>query len=533
MLKKLNVLLCICAVVFFLKGPLGAQEGPDVSAPVTPHVFEGDLRDLPLAAEFAMDGTIREVPILGGDGPAPSVWEEQTGPAAQDYLVEETASPVTIPAPSVNFAGIGFTGFRPPDTQGDVGPNHYIQVVNVSFAIYNKAGGLLSGPSNINSLWSGFGGRCESDNDGDPIVLYDRLADRWLISQFVAFSNQCIAISRTNLYDFPMAFTNDYPKFGVWPDAYYMGSQRGYPNQSDAYAFHRARMLNGLSATSQRFTTPGMMLPSDLDGATPPPAGAPNVFARHVDGAEFGGADRLELRAFHVDWVTPANSTFTALPNLNVAAFDRALCDGLSFFGNCIPQPGTGQLLEALTVWLMYRLQYRNFGTHQTLVVNHTVDAGVNRAGIRWYELRKTTGNWFINQQQTYSPDATSRWMGSVAMDGDGNMALGYSVSSSSVFPGIRYTGRLASDPVNTMPQGEAVLFNGTGSQPASRWGDYSMMSVDPVDDCTFWYTQMIAPSGTPKSICLSTGCGRPESARSRFRNAVFRHRQLPFMIAY
>jgi hypothetical protein len=501
MLNKINVLLCIFILTFFVGGQVGAAEGPYVSEPVTPHVFDGDLRDLPVADEWTTGDTFREAPILGGEVQGISDGEGQEGPARIDPLLEDTTIPsaAPMPAPILNFGGIGFTNVAPPDTNGDVGPNHYIQIVNSKFAIYNKSGTLLTGPSNINTLWSGFGGRCQSDNDGDPIALYDRLADRWLISQFVAFSNQCIAISRTPdpvaggwyLYDFPTGVPNDYPKFGVWPDAYYMSSQRGYPGLADAWAFDRSRMLSGLSATSQRFATTQFTLPSDLDGATPPPAGAPNVFVRHVDGAEWGGADRLELRAFHVDWVTPANSTFTALPDLNVAAFDRNLCSGYDLIGACIPQPGTTRLLSSITAWLMYRLQYRNFGTHETLVVNHTVDAGVNHAGIRWYELRKSGANWSIFQQGTHSPDLDHRWMGSIAMDGDGNMALGYSVSNSTLFPAIRYAGRLATDPLGTLPQTETTLFAGPGSQTwTSRWGDYSSMNVDPVDDCTFWYTQ-------------------------------------------
>ena len=497
MYRKIGVLLCICTLAFFMGGQVCAVEGPFVSEPVTPHVFEGDLRDLPLAPEWTQGDTDSEAPILGGVVKGIGDVEEQVS----DPLVQDIIGPTAMPAPLLNFNGIGYTSVAPPDTNGDVGPNHYIQIVNMKFAIYNKAGVLLAGPTNINALWAGFGGNCQTRNDGDPIVLYDPLADRWLISQFVAFTNQCIAISRTNdpvaggwwLYDFSTSgIANDYPKFGVWPDAYYMGSQRGYGSTSDAWAFDRTRMLSGLAATRLRFDTVGQfMLPSDLDGSTPPPSGAPNVFARIVDGAEFGGVDRLELRAFHVDWVTPASSTFTALPNLATAAFDRNLCSGYDLMGICIPQPGTTVKLESLSAWLMYRLQYRNFGTHETLVVNHTVDVGADHAGIRWYELRKPGGVWSIYQQGTHAPDSDHRWMGSVAMDGDGNMALGYSISSSSPLPSIRYTGRLASDPLGTMPQGEATLFAGLGVQTWTyRWGDYSAMNVDPVDDCTFWYTQ-------------------------------------------
>lgn len=501
MYRKIGVFLFIFTWSLFMGSHARAVEGPFVSEPVTPHSFDGDLRTLPLATEWVQGDARIEAPILGGIVTPVGDVEEQVS----EPLVQDIADPTAMPAPIENFGGIGYTGVAPPDPNGDVGPSHYIQMVNSKFAIYDKTGVLLAGPSNINTLWAGFGGNCEFSNNGDPIVLYDHLANRWLLSQFVAFTNQCIAISKTSdpvaggwwLYDFSTGgVPNDYPKFGVWPDGYYMGSQRGYGGATagDAWVFNRSRMLSGLSATSQRFNTAGQfMLPSDLDGPSPP-AGAPNVFARLVDGAEFGGLDRLELRAFHVDWTTPANSTFTALPDLNVAAFDRDFCSAVyDLMEYCVPQPGTTRTLATLSPWLMYRLQYRNFGTYETLVVNHTIDVGSDRAGIRWYELRKPTGGaWSIRQQGTHAPaDSDHRWMGSVAMDGSGNMALGYSISSGSTYPSIRYTGRLATDSLGTMPQGEATLYNGSGSQTwTGRWGDYSSMSVDPTDDCTFWYTQ-------------------------------------------
>jgi uncharacterized repeat protein (TIGR01451 family) len=419
-----------------------------------------------------------------------------------------------MPSPLVNFEGIGnVNGVLPPDTNGDVGPNHYVQIVNLSFAIFNKSGAVLFGPANINTLWSGFGGPCETENDGDPIVLYDHLADRWLLSQFAVPGpfHQCIAISQTgnptgawHRYDFLYSTTkfNDYPKFGVWPDGYYMTA-----NQFDAagwagagvVAFERTKMLAGLSAQMVKFDLFGVnqnfggMLPADLDGP-PPPAGSPDYFVE-VDDTILGfPTDSLRIWEFHVDWAIPSNSTFglSGQPNavLNTAPFNANMCN---FSRNCIPQPGTAQRLDAISDRLMYRLQYRNFGAHESLVVNHTVDVGSDHAGIRWYEVRDPGGAPFIRQQGTFAPDASHRWMGSVAMDGNGNMAMGFSVSNSTtVFPSIRYVGRLAGDPLGTMPQGEATLIAGGGSQThsAARWGDYSMMAVDPTDDCTFWYTQ-------------------------------------------
>jgi hypothetical protein len=259
--------------------------------------------------------------------------------------------------------------------------------------------------------------------------------------------------------------------------------------------FERDRMLRGQPARMVGFdlfsVNPGFggMLPSDLDGVRPPPASSPNYFVEMWDNAWGGGfPDSLHIFEFDVDWNNPPASTFTGPTVLNTAPFDSNMCGGSR---NCIPQPGTAQKVDAIADRLMYRLQYRNFGTHETLVVNHTVDAGGDHAGIRWYEVRDPGGTPSIRQQGTYAPDSNHRWMGSIAMDGNGNMALGYSVSSTTVSPSVGYVGRLAGDPLGTLPQGEAALILGSGSQTgANRWGDYSTMSVDPMDSCTFWYTQ-------------------------------------------
>jgi hypothetical protein len=250
-----------------------------------------------------------------------------------------------------------------------------------------------------------------------------------------------------------------------------------------------------------QFTVPApslFLMPSDLDGPAPP-TGTPNFFVRHVDGDQFGGVDRLEMFAFRVNWGNPALSTFTPQAPLPVTAFDAVLC-GSPFFGTCVPQPGTAQRLEGLAVWLMWRLQYRNFGTHETLVTNHTIDInGADHAGIRWYELRRTgIGPWSIFQEGTFSPDEGApgladdphRWMGSIAMNKDGSIALGYSAASATLFPSIRYATRLKTDPAGQLPLPEVTMLAGGGSQTGTfRWGNYSSMDVDPTDDCTFWYT--------------------------------------------
>jgi hypothetical protein len=455
-----------------------------------------------------------QLPDGQGDG-----WGDETEgePPLDTGLPDSTLEPESFGisdafVPGLNFEGIAFTTGWPPDTVGDVGPNHYIQMVNASvFQIWDKSGNSLAGPTQLDTLWT-IGGNC-ANGRGDPIVLYDHLANRWLMSEFAGsgLNHLCIYISKTAdpvsggwwLYDFTTPTVADYPKYALWPDAYYASTYEG--STLGVYALDRTQMLSGNPATFQRFSISSLtpqsgfrdtrILPADLDGPVPP-SSSPNYFFRSVEASQdiSNPVDRLEVYEFDVDFVTPANSTFTLVNTLAPANFSMVTCSPGT--RDCIPQPGTTRLLDALSNRPMSRLQYRNFGTHQALVTNQTVDAGRNVAGVRFWELRKGT-SWSIFQQGTYSPDSNGRWMGSIAMDGDGNMALGYSVSSSSVFPGIRYTGRLASDPLGTMPQGESTIINGTGSQTVTqRWGDYSAMSVDPADDCTFWYTQEYIPAG-------------------------------------
>ena len=441
-----------------------------------------------------------------------------------DPVVQSLPSVPSIPGPSQSIEGVGnVNGVLPPDTNGDVGPNHYVQWVNLSFAVYSKGSGttpptLLYGPASANTLWSGFGGPCETRNDGDPIVKYDHMADRWVMSQLAIPNSifgilfgpfyECIAVSATAdplgayyRYQYSFDKLNDYPKMGVWPDGYYMTMNQftalslQWAGQG-VVAFDRAKMLAGQPASAIYYDLASVdmnlagMLPADLDGLEPP-AGSPAYFAQ-IDDDAWGAtaADQLQIWKFHTDWATPSQSSFTRVAALPTAPFDSEMCGGVR---NCIVQPGTTAKVDAMSDRLMYRLQYRNFGAYETLVVNHTVDAdGADHAGIRWYEVRNPGTTPVIYQQGTYAPDMDQRWMGSVAMDSAGNIALGFSVSGQSTFPSIRYTGRLASDSPNLMTLGETDLMIGSGSQThsASRWGDYSSMTVDPVDDCTFWYTQ-------------------------------------------
>jgi hypothetical protein len=441
--------------------------------------------------------------------------------APVDTVVQRTFGPLAMPTPGITFEGYSQQdnfninnglGGVPPDTEGDVGPNHYFQWVNLGIRIFDKSGNTVLGPILGNSLWSGFPGACTANNMGDPDVLYDPLADRWVATQFAVPSRssgpsyECIAISTSPdptgsyyRYEFQTSATNfeDYPHLGVWPDAYYMTTNEFSSPVTFAgagnFAFDRAKMLVGdTTATMQYFHLDpphGGLLPTDLDGIIPPPAGSPNYFIEMVDDASGAPQDHLAVYRFHVDFLLPTNSTFTGPTVLPTAPFDSQLCTADR--GACIPQPNPASLLEDLSDRLMQRIAYRNFGDHEAAVLNHTVDAdGAGLAGIRWYELRGLNLAPSIFQQGTYAPDSNHRWMGSIAMDSSGNIGVGYSVSSASVAPSIRYAGRLVGDPLGQLGQGEGTMYPGGGSQTDyARWGDYSAMSVDPLDECTFWFT--------------------------------------------
>jgi len=421
----------------------------------------------------------------------------------QDPVLQQMVPTAQTPSVGLSFEGLGHGqyGFSvdstPPDTNGVVGATQYVQWVNESFIVFNKAtGAKVLGPVAGNTLWSGFGGGCQTNNDGDPVVQYDKLANRWVMSQFSVSSTpylQCVAVSKTNdatgqwyRYSFQYSNFDDYPKMAVWPDAYYETFNMFSGNTfvgPDACAYDRNKMLVGQAATQVCFqlsASVGALLPSDLDGINPPPPGSPNYLLGY-------GTNSLILYKFHVDFLTPQNSTLTGPTVINVAAF-TPLCAG----DTCVSQPGTLQLLDSLGDRLMYRVAYRNFGSHESLAVSHSVAAGT-KGGVRWYEIQNPSGTPVVAQQSTYAPSSTYRWMPSIAMDQAGNLAIGYSMSSTSpaVFPSIAYAGRLATDPVSTL-QSETIVMNGHGVNdgPASRWGDYSAMTVDPVDDCTFWYTQ-------------------------------------------
>ena len=426
-----------------------------------------------------------------------------------DPNIQKAFGKVQTDTTIMNFDGVGnIGGYTPPDTQGDVGPNHYFQVVNCSYAVYDKTGTKLLGPSLSSSVWSGMP---HNSNDGDAIVLYDTQADRWLFSQF-SLPNypsgpfyQMIAVSQTPdptgswyRYQFQYTEMGDYPKFGVWVDGYYMSINRFSGNSyvgTGAVAYERTKMLAGdPNAQSVEFTLPSSnnayaVLPSNCQGPFPP-LGTPNFFTYHNN-----GPNQLRILEFHVDWTTTTNSSYTLTTSLPVNSFTGTFSSGIT-------QKGSTRKLDAIPGRIMFSLPFRKFSDHWAMVCNSTINMGSDVAGIRWYELRNdgTTG-WSVYQQGTYNPDDNSRWMGSINIDANNNIALGFSISSATMYPSIRYTGRLNGDPLGVMTVGEKGIMNGNGAQTQSgspaRWGDYSCMAVDPSQPGVFWYTQEYYPSSS------------------------------------
>ena len=540
-----NIFLFLLAFLVGMPGIYAQSEAskPTVDRPVYFDVSP-PLRDMyqsqsqPVDKSWKAWGVIPNKFNLDGDNPDYLGLYNDPDPGLQDYfgsiLTDTTIS---------NFNGIPKTNSVPPDTYGEAGMNYYFQVVNTSYAIFNKTGEIIFGPLPNHSVWMGMP---NNDNSGDAVVLYDENADRWLFTQF-SLPNypagpffQMIAISQTSdptgswyryQYEFPVM--PDYPHFGVWPDGYYMASNNfgnfGFANNG-AYGFDRTAMLAGdpdavrigftlIAGGSSGFGF-STIYPADCDG-TFPDEGTPAYFGF----IKRSGSQYFGVYEFQADFADPTNSTFGNLLSLPVTSFNGSI-DGIA-------QMGTSTKLDDLSDRFMYRLQFRQFEDHASMVVNHTVNIGAGVGGIRWYELRRTTGDWSIYQESTYAPaDGHSRWMGSMAMDTAGSIALGFSISSSSMYPSIHYTGRLESDPINQMTITEKSIIEGGGSQTGmwsgrSRWGDYSGMSVDPANPTTFWYTTeyysstsgsnwktrigsftfdnifSTAASATPQKICL------------------------------
>jgi hypothetical protein len=497
-------------------GEVSAEHRAEASLPVQFDTSRIPLRDLP-------DRPVLTPPRGGRDfEPGRPDAVGNTNPAFVDPLASRGIGTVqAVPmAKAAATIGTGVDPTRrvaPPDTTGDIGPNHYVQWVNLRYSVFtltrdpntNEITGfnLVSGfPKQGNVIWQGFGGPCEAYNDGDPIVQYDQLSNRWVLTQFAVTATpytQCVAVStgpdptgtwHRYAYQYGTDF-NDFPKMGVWPDGYYITYnmfRRGRTFSGNRVcAFERDKMLIGAAARQlcAQTSNGASLLPADLEGTTLPPAGTPNPLLSITSSA-------LAFWRFTVNWSAGTGTLTGPVSVSGVAAFSRA-CGG----GTCIPQQGTTQQLDSLGDRLNYRLSYRNRGTHESLLVNHAVSAS-GATGIRWYELRNAAGQSIrtatpvVYQQGTYSSTGIYRWMGSAAMDKTGGIAIGYNVSSSSLKPGIRYAVRGPADALGTMGP-ETTILSGPGSQTTnlSRWGDYSTMSVDPVDGCTMVFTTEYIPA--------------------------------------
>ena len=551
-------ILCLC---FYAMGDAVAQENRGA--------FGGTLR----VVKFDKSPPLRDIPPIlisprsgswGGSMIDPPGYSgpPRYGVQTPDKAMQSRAPSQSIPGPIVSFDALpNDLGLAPPDPVGDIGPSNYVAMSNLLFDIYDRSGNSVTpgGPAANNTLWSGFGGECEAQNAGDPIVLHDQFADRWLLSQFTRNQDEsgniynCIAISETAdplgsyfRYQVSNGFRlfPDYPKYGVGAEAYFISTRDFTTTENDqllsyvsvgAYALNRTEMLAGdPDPTIIYFTVDRSMpenvgdglLPMDIDGTVPPPADSPHYFIGTMDdGGPYGAAqDALTVWAFDVDFDTPENSSFTLSSTVTTAAFDTIFpCIGSR---GCIEQPGTANRIDhqGYRQRPLHRAAYRNFGTHEAIVTNQSVEADPGVSGIRWWEIRNLSSP-VIHQEGTFAPgntDGIQRWFGSIAQDVLGNMALGYSAANDETFPGVRYSGRLAGDPPGTMPQGEGVIVDGIGSQTNSqRWGDYSSMNVDPTDDCTFWYINEYLTSSAGRDWQLRVGafkfdeCGQPGIALS------------------
>ena len=506
---------------------------PIFSAPVAPDVSP------PMSALTAAGGqrTVSTARILNERG-APGAGRAATSPSADAAL--QTSAPALAVGPTIaNFEGVSnqdnfnlFGGrVNPPDPIGDVGPNHYVEMTNLAYQVFDKSGTPLIPATPIGALWAGFAVNDCTEGSGDPVVLYDQLTGRWLLSQFTTsglddptkpFWN-CVAISTTGdptgtYYRYAFKTENfqyfpDYPKYGVWTDSYVLTTREFGPTVEygiGVYALEKNKMVNGQPARVVSYfldgNAPDMLplvgdglLPADIDGMTKPREdSAIPIVGTQDDGGGYGAtSDALNVWDLRVKWRSTPTSSLTLARQLPVAAFDSQFpCAPTA--RDCLPQPGItdpNQYLDVLSYRQRptWRLAYRSFKGVESLVTAQSVEASPGQAGMRWYEVRRgSAGTYAVAQQGTYAPaDGVHRWMGSIAQDKKGNMALGYSVVNGvDVYPGIRYTGRSAAAPLGTMNLAEGTIINGSGVQTTtnSRWGDYTSMNVDPSDDCTFWY---------------------------------------------
>ncbi|HWY51293.1 MAG TPA: dockerin type I domain-containing protein [Chthoniobacterales bacterium] len=517
--------------------------GDPARAPIQPNTIDATPHNDARGVEPVHTRPLRELPMIPPDlAPHREAPEPIKPPLPPDSPEKDTAHQskfgAAISAPTatgVSFegVGVGIPGFvpssNPPDTNGRVGATQYVQWNNTSFAVFSKTGTLLYGPAAGNTLFQSLGGVCATHNDGDPVVAYDIMSGRWILSQFVvsgpagSASHQCVAVSQTQdatgayyLYDFLTDGTNfvDYPKIGVWPDAYYMSAHVFNAAGTSflagrVYAFERPQMIQGLPARSVSANLPAGpgggtqfgFLPADLDSLTPPPSGE----AEFIIGPDPNLLTAVDSTRATVNWGVTPSLTLSATTSVTIPNGGNAPCTGGAGSRACVPEPApatTADYLDNLSGHLMYRLAYRNFGgspVQESLVANATHKGATTRDDIQWYEFRNAgASNTAVTvfQAASWDPDTSYRWMGSIAMDNSHNIALGYSKSSTAIKPGIFITGRLSTDTINTMGA-EATVFAGTGVQTSggNRWGDYSAMTLDPVDQCTFWYTNEYIPT--------------------------------------
>jgi len=497
---KLKIALAASCAPFFAYAALGltgasAQDATPIVRQDARHDVSLPLREMARLAR-ARPSRRTEMPEPGHARPLPE------GPPGEDTAVQDFYLPKVHTTKVFSFDAVreDEQNAQVPDTNGAVGSTQFVEITNFDYAVYDKATGtIVLAPTNTDAIFSGFGGLCENTPPGDPVVIWDKLADRWLVSYLNYSGNYalCIAVSTSsdatgtyNRYEYDYGGTlPDYPKYAVWPDAYY-GTSNLNGGAAEPCAYDRTSMLAGKAATAICFTPNNVssLLPSDLDGSTAPPSGAPNHYLQLGN-----STNQLQEFDFHVNFAHSAKSTFTGPNNITVPSFSEA-CGG---FSNCIPQPSPGEQVEGLGDRLMFRLAYRNFGDHESMVVAHNVSPGSGSSALsamRWYEVRATPsgGSFALFQSGTFQNKADSLWMGSTAMDKQGNMALGMSASGTAKDPSVWYTGRLASDPLGKL-EAPSVAAKGSAVETgdSQRWGDYSSMSIDPTDDCTFWYSQM------------------------------------------
>ena len=482
-----------------------------------PRVVSTDLRSMPAIdlASAAVKIPAAQTHVTDDAVTAPVEPDDFRDPLVNAQQVA-AAKAVSLMSVGLNVAGIDFTGAMPADAVGEAGSGHFVQMVNAPggsvFAVYSTASGeMLAGPSKLDGLWQGAGACAEGW--GHPNVVHDALADRWVLSELGAGNHLCVYVSQTAdpvsggwfAYDFALPKFPDFARIGVWADGYSVATNEDLPA---VYALERSAMLSGAPAGWQRFTVTSLkgfgfqaLAPADLDGDEPPTAGTGALFVRHADGQAHGGSDRVEVFELDINWGSPENSSLSGPVVLATAPFDSSLC-GFAV-RECVPQPGSDVRLDPMREVLTGAVRYRNFASHESLVGTFAVDTdGSNRAGIRWFELRRSGGAWSLHQEGTFSPDDSHRWIGSAAMDNEGNLALAFNVGDgSSTFPSIRVTGREGADSPGLMTVSETEIQAGTSAQTAGHspenWGASNTLSVDPDDDCTFWTTAAYAEEGT------------------------------------